>query len=195
MNNQLQSIVLDWIPNHSKIIDFGCGDGTLLKILAEKKSVTSYGVEIDKEKINACIANGVSVIQQDIDAGIQNYKGMGFDVAIMASSIQCLRRPRNAMQNILQVANECVITLPNFGNWELRLGLLKGKMPSSAQLPAKWYETKNLHLCTIADFEDLCAEESFNIQKKVYLNSRGSSSWLANTFPNLFAAEAVYLIG
>ncbi|MBL6702101.1 MAG: methionine biosynthesis protein MetW [SAR86 cluster bacterium] len=195
MNNQLQSIVLDWIPNHSKIIDFGCGDGTLLKILAEKKSVTSYGVEIDKEKINACIANGVSVIQQDIDAGIQNYKGMGFDVAIMASSIQCLRRPRNAMQNILQVANECVITLPNFGNWELRLGLLKGKMPSSAQLPAKWYETKNLHLCTIADFEELCTEELFEIKKKVYLNSRGSSSWLANTFPNLFAAEAVYLIG
>jgi len=195
VNNQLQSIVLDWIPNKSKVIDFGCGDGALLKTLAEKKSVTSYGVEIDKEKINACIANGISVIQQDIDAGIQNYKGMGFDVAIMASSIQCLRRPRNAMQNILQVANECVITLPNFGNWELRLGLLKGKMPSSAQLPAKWYETKNLHLCTIADFEELCAEELFEIKKRVYLNSRGSSSWLANTFPNLFAAEAVYLIG
>jgi methionine biosynthesis protein MetW len=195
MNNQLQSIVLDWIPDQSMVIDFGCGDGTLLKILAEKKSVKGYGVEIDAEKINSCIANGVSVIQQDIDAGIQNYIGMGFDIAIMASSIQCLRSPRNAMRNILQVANECVITLPNFGNWELRLGLLKGKMPSSAQLPAKWYETKNLHLCTIADFEDLCAEESFNIQKKVYLNTRGSSSWLANTFPNLFAAEAVYLIG
>lgn len=195
MNNQLQSIVRDWIPDQSRVIDFGCGDGTLLKILAEKKSVKGYGVEIDAEKINSCIANGVSVIQQDIDADIQNYIGMGFDIAIMASSIQCLRSPRNAMRNILQVANECVITLPNFGNWELRLGLLKGKMPSSAQLPAKWYETKNLHLCTIADFEDLCAEESFNIQKKVYLNSRGSSSWLANTFPNLFAAEAVYLIG
>ena len=195
MNNQLQSIVLDWIPNQSKVVDFGCGDGTLLKILAEKKSVKGYGVEIDAEKINSCIANGVSVIQQDIDAGIQNYIGMGFDIAIMASSIQCLRSPRNAMRNILQVANECVITLPNFGDWELRLGLLKGKMPSSAQLPAKWYETKNLHLCTITDFEDLCTEESLNIQKKVYLNSRGSSSWLANTFPNLFAAEAVYLIG
>ena len=195
MNNQLQSIVRDWIPDQSRVIDFGCGDGTLLKILAEKKSVKGYGVEIDAEKINSCIANGVSVIQQDIDADIQNYIGMGFDIAIMASSIQCLRSPRNAMRNILQVANECVITLPNFGNWELRLGLLKGKMPSSAQLPAKWYETKNLHLCTIADFEDLCAEESFNIQKKVYLNTRGSSSWLANTFPNLFAAEAVYLIG
>ena len=195
MDSKLQSIVLDWIPNNSKVVDFGCGDGTLLKILTEQKSVTGYGVENDLEKINACIINGVSVIQQDIDAGIQNYKGMGFDFAIMASSIQCLRRPRNAMQNILQVAKECVITLPNFGNWELRLGLLKGKMPSSAQLPAKWYETKNLHLCTISDFEDLCAEESFRIKKKVYLNSRGKSSWLANTFPNLFAAEAVYLIG
>ena len=195
MNNQLQSIVLDWIPDQSRVVDFGCGDGALLRILAEKKSVQGYGVEIDGEKINSCIANNVSVIQQDIDAGIQNYIGMGFDIAIMASSIQCLRSPRNAMRNILQVANECVITLPNFGNWELRLGLLKGKMPSSAQLPSKWYETKNLHLCTIADFEGLCAEESFNIKKKVYLNTRGSSSWLANTFPNLFAAEAVYLIG
>ena len=195
MNNKLQSIVVDWIPSQSKVVDFGCGDGALLRILTEKKSVTGYGVENDPDKINACIVNGVSVIQQDIDAGIQNYKGMGFDVAIMASSIQCLRKPRNAMKNILKVANECVITLPNFGNWELRLGLLKGKMPSSAQLPAKWYETKNLHLCTIADFEELCQEESFNIKKKVYLNGRGSSSWLANTFPNLFAAEAVYLIG
>ena len=195
MDRQLQSIVLNWIPNQSKVVDFGCGDGTLLKRLGEKKSVIGYGIENDPEKINACIINGVSVIQQDIDAGIHNYKGMGFDVAVMASSIQCLRKPRDAMRNILKVANECVITLPNFGNWELRLGILNGKMPSSTQLPAKWYETKNLHLCTIADFEELCGEESFSIKKKVYLNRRGTSSWLANTFPNLFAAQAVSLIG
>ena len=119
MDNTLQSIVLDWIPAQSKVVDFGCGDGALLKILTEQKSV----------------------------------------------------------------------------NWELRLGILNGKMPSSAQLPAKWYETKNLHLCTIADFEELCSDESFVVKKKVYLNRRGSSSWLANTFPNLFAAQAVYLIG
>ena len=137
MDSKLQSIVLDWIPNHSKVVDFGCGDGTLLRILTQQKSVTGYGVENDPEKINACIVNGVSVIQQDIDAGIQNYKGMGFDVAVMASSIQCLRKPRDAMKNILNVSNECVITLPNFGNWELRLGILNGKMPSSAQLPCQ----------------------------------------------------------
>ena len=195
MDSNLQTIVLDWIPNNSKVVDFGCGDGTLLRILTEQKSVTGYGVENDPEKINACIINGVSVIQQDIDAGIQNYKGMGFDVAVMASSIQCLRKPRNAMKNILKVANECVITLPNFGNWELRLGILNGKMPSSEQLPAKWYETKNLHLCTIADFEELCGDESFVIKEIVYLNRQGNCSWLANKFPNLFAAQAVYLIG
>ena len=195
MVNNLQSIVMDWIPNQSKVVDFGCGDGSLLKMLSEQKSIIGYGVENDQNKINACIINGVSVIQQDIDEGIQNYRDMGFDVAIMASSIQCLRRPKDAMTNILQVAKECVITLPNFGNWELRAGLLKGKMPSSVQLPAKWYETKNLHLCTIADFEELCDAESFNIKRKVYLNREGNSSWLANSFPNLFAAEAVYLIG
>ena len=195
MDNTLQQIVLDWIPSQSKVIDFGCGDGILLKILSEQKSITGYGVENDPDKINACIINGVSVIQQDIDAGIHNYKGMGFDVAVMASSIQCLRKPKDAMKNILKVANECVITLPNFGNWELRLGILNGKMPSSDQLPAKWYETKNLHLCTIADFEELCGEESFVIKKKLYLNRKGKSSWLANRLPNLFAAQAVYLIG
>ena len=195
MDNTLKHILLDWIPNQSKVIDFGCGDGALLKILSEQKSIIGYGVENDPDKINACIINGVSVIQQDIDAGIHNYKGMGFDVAVMASSIQCLRKPRDAMKNILNVANECVITLPNFGNWELRLGILNGKMPSSAQLPAKWYETKNLHLCTIADFEELCREESFAIKKNVYLNRKGKSTWLANKLPNLFAAQAVYLIG
>ena len=195
MDNTLKLIVLDWIPSQSKVIDFGCGDGALLKILSEQKSIIGYGVENDPDKINACIKNGVSVIQQDIDAGIHNYKGMGFDVAVMASSIQCLRKPRDAMKNILKVANECVITLPNFGNWELRLGILNGRMPSSAQLPAKWYETKNLHLCTIADFEELCREESFAIKKNVYLNRKGKSTWLANKLPNLFAAQAVYLIG
>ena len=125
MDNTLQQIVLDWIPSQSKVIDFGCGDGVLLKILSEQKSITGYGVENDPDKINACIINGVSVIQQDIDAGIHNYKGMGFDVAVMASSIQCLRKPRDAMKNILKVANECVITLPNFGNWELEAGYIK----------------------------------------------------------------------
>lgn len=164
--NSLEHIVINWVEANSKVIDFGCGDGSLLKSLSRAKGTTGYGVENDPLKIQDCIKNGISVIQQDIDAGLLEYKNMGFDVAIMASSIQCLRKPKEALQNILEVANQCVITLPNFGNWELRTGLLKGKMPSSPQLPAKWYETTNLHLCTIADFEELCAAEQFNIHKK-----------------------------
>jgi methionine biosynthesis protein MetW len=193
--NSLEHIVINWVETNSKVIDFGCGDGSLLKSLSRAKGTTGYGVENDPLKIQDCIKNGISVIQQDIDAGLLEYKNMGFDVAIMASSIQCLRKPKEALQNILEVANQCVITLPNFGNWELRTGLLKGKMPSSPQLPAKWYETTNLHLCTIADFEELCAAEQFNIHKKVYLNRRGKTSWLTNCFPNFLAAEAVYLLG
>ena len=195
MNKSLETIVTDWVADNSKVIDFGCGDGSLLKSLADSKSIIGYGVENDPNEIHGCIKNGISVVQQDIDQGLSEYKNMDFDMAIMASSIQCLRKPKEALQNILEVANQCVITLPNFGNWELRTGLLKGKMPSSTKLPAKWYETKNVHMCTIADFEELCAIENFNILKKVYLNRRGNTSWLTDHLPNLFAAEAVYLLG
>ncbi|MDC1524994.1 methionine biosynthesis protein MetW [Gammaproteobacteria bacterium] len=193
--NALEDIVNGWVEVNAKVIDFGCGDGSLLKSLSLAKATTGYGVENDPKKIQDCIANGISVIQQDIDAGLLQYKDMNFDFAIMASSIQCLRKPKVALQNILEVANKCVITLPNFGNWELRTGLLKGKMPSSPQLPAKWYETSNLHLCTIADFEELCEVEKFHIHKKIYLNSQGKTSWLTNCFPNFLAAEAIYLLG
>ena len=195
MNKSLETIVTDWVADNSKVIDFGCGDGSLLKSLADSKSIIGYGVENDPNEIHGCIKNGISVVQQDIDQGLSEYKNMDFDMAIMASSIQCLRKPKEALQNILEVANQCVITLPNFGNWELRAGLLKGKMPSSTKLPAKWHETKNVHMCTIADFEELCATENFNILKKVYLNRRGNTSWLTDYLPNLFAAEAVYLLG
>ena len=195
MNRSLETIVTEWVTDNSKVIDFGCGDGSLLKSLTESRSIMGYGVENDPNEIHGCIKNGISVVQQDIDQGLNEYKNMDFDMAIMASSIQCLRKPKEALQNILEVANQCVITLPNFGNWELRTGLLKGKMPSSNQLPAKWYETTNVHLCTIADFEELCETEHFNILKKVYLNRHGKTSWLTDYLPNFFAAEAVYLLG
>ena len=194
MDNTLQQIVLDWIPSQSKVIDFGCGDGILLKILSEQKSITGYGVENDPDKINACIINGVSVIQQDIDAGIHNYKGMGFDVAVMASSIQCLKEPNIALKKILNLSNKCIVTIPNLGYWRCRLALLLGRMPVTPSLPSSWYGTENIHLCTIKDFEDLCKEEDFIIEENMHLNKKRQVSSLAKLMPNLLSCEGVYLL-
>lgn len=195
MNIPLSKIINEWIPDNSKVIDFGCGDGSLLKELIDTKKVKGYGVEIDHKKIQECIEKGVSVIQQDIDAGIQEFESSNFDISIMASSIQCLKNPHLALRRMLKLSNQCVVTLPNLGYWRCRMDLVSGKMPVTPNLPSSWYETENVHLCTINDFEKLCSDEDFVIYKKLFLNPKRQQSILASRSPNLFASEGVYLLG
>ena len=195
MNIPLSKIINEWIPDNSKVIDFGCGDGSLLKELIDTKKVKGYGVEIDHKKIQECIEKGVSVIQQDIDAGIQEFESSNFDISIMASSIQCLKNPHLALRRMLKLSNQCVVTLPNLGYWRCRVDLVSGKMPVTPNLPSSWYETENVHLCTINDFEKLCSDEGFVIYKKLFLNPKRQQSILASRSPNLFASEGVYLLG
>ena len=195
MNIPLSKIINEWIPDNSKVIDFGCGDGSLLKELIDTKKVKGYGVEIDHKKIQECIEKGVSVIQQDIDAGIQEFESSNFDISIMASSIQCLKNPHLALRRMLKLSNQCVVTLPNLGYWRCRMDLVFGKMPVTPNLPSSWYETENVHLCTINDFEKLCSDEGFVIYKKLFLNPKRQQSILASRSPNLFASEGVYLLG
>lgn len=195
MNIPLSKIINEWIPDNSKVIDFGCGDGSLLKELIDTKKVKGYGVEIDHKKIQECIEKGVSVIQQDIDAGIQEFESSNFDISIMASSIQCLKNPHLALRRMLKLSNQCVVTLPNLGYWRCRMDLVSGKMPVTPNLPSSWYETENVHLCTINDFEKLCSDEGFVIYKKLFLNPKRQQSILASCSPNLFASEGVYLLG
>tara|TARA_B110000003_G_scaffold260672_1_gene281749 strand:+ start:495 stop:1088 length:594 start_codon:yes stop_codon:yes gene_type:complete len=195
MNIPLSKIINEWIPDNSKVIDFGCGDGSLLKELIDTKKVKGYGVEIDHNKIQECIEKGVSVIQQDIDAGIQEFESSNFDISIMASSIQCLKNPHLALRRMLKLSNQCVVTLPNLGYWRCRMDLVSGKMPVTPNLPSSWYETENVHLCTINDFEKLCSDEGFVIYKKLFLNPKRQQSILASRSPNLFASEGVYLLG
>ena len=145
MANLMNKFIKDWIPKDSKVIDFGCGDGSLLNDLVNTKNISGYGVEIDHKKIEECISKGLSVIEQDIDSGIQDYEILDFDVAIMASSIQCLVNPHIALRKILNLSNKCVVTLPNLGYWRCRLNLASGKMPVIPNLPSSWYETENLH--------------------------------------------------
>ena len=192
---EISKIITDWVPSQSKVIDFGCGDGSLLKDLIDTKNICGYGVEIDPQMINECIEKGISVIEKDIDKGIQDFELSNFDIAIMASSIQCLKNPNIAMRRMLRLSNKCIVTLPNFGYWRCRLALLAGKMPVTPSLPSSWYETENVHLCTISDFEKLCSDSGFIIDERIFLNSSSKKGLLASIMPNIFASEGVYLLG
>jgi|TARA_B110000967_G_scaffold195015_1_gene224108 methionine biosynthesis protein MetW len=192
---EISKIITDWVPSQSKVIDFGCGNGSLLKDLIDTKNICGYGVEIDHQMIAECIKKGISVIEKDIDEGIQDFESSSFDIAIMASSIQCLKNPNITMRRMLKLSNKCIVTLPNFGYWKCRLALLAGKMPVTASLASTWYETENLHLCTISDFEKLCSDSDFMIDERIFLNSSSKKGLLASIMPNLFASEGVYLLG
>jgi len=195
MATEISKIIRDWVPSQSKVIDFGCGDGSLLKDLIDTKNICGYGVEIDHQMIAQCIEKGISVVEKDIDEGIQDFELSNFDIAIMASSIQCLKNPNIAMRRMLKLSNKCIVTLPNFGYWRCRLALLAGKMPVTPSLPSSWYETENLHLCTISDFEELCSDAGFIIDERIFLNSSNKKGLLASVMPNMFASEGVYLLG
>ena len=191
---KLSKIINNWVPDDSKVIDFGCGDGSLLKELMDTKKVLGYGVEINNTKIQKCIAKGVPVIKQDIDLGINEFESSNFDLSIMARSIQCLKNPANALKGMLKLSKRCVVTLPNLGYWRCRLNILSGEMPVTPELPSSWYETENIHLCTIKDFEKLCTDENIKIKDKVFLNKNGDQSRFVSIKPNLLAVEGVYLL-
>tara|TARA_E500000178_G_scaffold72731_1_gene70460 strand:- start:2142 stop:2732 length:591 start_codon:yes stop_codon:yes gene_type:complete len=191
---KLSKIINNWVPDDSKVIDFGCGDGSLLKELMDTKKVLGYGVEINDVKIQKCIAKGVPVIKQDIDLGINEFESSNFDLSIMARSIQCLKNPANALKGMLKLSKRCVVTLPNLGYWRCRLNILSGEMPVTPELPSSWYETENIHLCTIKDFEKLCVDENIKIKDKVFLNKKGDQSTFVSIKPNLLAVEGVYLL-
>ena len=194
MSKKISKIINEWVPEKSKVIDFGCGDGSLLKELTESKDILGYGVEINDRKIEECIAKGVSVIKQDIDKGMNEFKSSNFDLSIMARSIQCLKNPNLALNRMLELSKKCVVTLPNLGYWRCRINLVSGKMPVTPELPSSWYETENIHLCTIKDFENLCKKENIKIKDRVFLNKDGSYGGLASLRPNLLAVEGVYLL-
>ena len=191
---RLSKIINSWVPENSKVIDFGCGDGSLLKELFENKQVLGYGVEINDLKIEKCIEKGIPVIKLDIDKGLNDFMSSNFDLSIMARSIQCLKNPDLALNRMLDLSKRCVVTLPNLGYWRCRINLASGKMPITPELPSSWYETENIHLCTIKDFENLCLKENISIKDKVFINRSGNQGGLSKINPNLFAVEGVYLL-
>ena len=188
-------IIHEWIPSGSRVLDLGCGDGDLLASLAEHKQVSGYGLEIDPDKITACIARGVNVIEQNIDQGLGNFASNSFDVVVMTQSLQALQYPDKVLAEMLRVGKTCIITFPNFGHWRCRWYLTtKGRMPVSDFLPYTWYNTPNIHFCTFADFERLCHAQGARFEEGLAVDREHRHSLGSRLWPNLMGEIGIYRI-
>jgi methionine biosynthesis protein MetW len=183
--------IAGWIKLGSSVLDLGCGDGTLLRYLRETRQTRGYGVEIDDDSILACVKNGVNVVQSDLERGLSGFEDNSFDYVVLSQTIQAMKNSEIIIKEMLRVGREGIVTFPNFGYWKNRLEVLKGRMPVSDNLPYEWWDTPNVHLCAIADFERFCEERDIRIlERKVLTNGKPVSA-----MPNLLGALAVYRFG
>ncbi len=187
------SLIADWIRPGSRVLDLGCGSGALLAHLRTERAVTGYGLEIDTDKAVRCIERGVSVIQTDLDAGLADFDTDSFDYVIMSLTLQAVYFPAKLLEDMLRVGREGIVAFPNFGHLSCRLQLgLGGRMPVSAALPEEWYETSNIHLCTIRDFEQLCRDRGIRILQRTVVDHLHRRSLGARLLPNLLGEVALY---
>ncbi|MFT6428921.1 MAG: methionine biosynthesis protein MetW [Halopseudomonas sp.] len=188
-------IIQEWIKPGSRLLDLGCGDGELLRYLSDHRKVTGYGLEIDPEKINACIERGVNVIEQNLDTGLGNFGDDTFDSVLMTQALQAVHYPDQVLEEMLRIGREAILTFPNFAHWRCRLYLgTKGRMPVSEFMPYTWYNTPNIHFCTFKDFEDLCRERSIRILDRRVVDQTHRSSFLSGLWPNLLGEIAIYRV-
>jgi len=172
--------IAGWIRPGASVLDLGCGDGLLLKHLRETRLVRGYGVEIDDDNIVACVRNGVNVIQSDLERGLAGFDAESFDYVILSQTLQATRHTEQIVGEMLRVGREGIVTFPNFGYWRLRLQVLGGRMPVSPELPYEWYNTPNLHLCTVRDFESFCRARSIRVLERIVLNDHRRVEFLSN---------------
>jgi|TARA_B110000902_G_scaffold264772_1_gene347123 methionine biosynthesis protein MetW len=188
-------VINSWIQPNSRILDLGCGDGALLEQLINEKKVSGYGLEIDPTQITQCIARGVNVIEQNLDKGLGNFSDNSFDTVVMTQTLQAVHYPDKVLDEMLRIGKECLVSFPNFGYWRTRLYLLtNGKMPVSNFMPYNWYDTPNIHFCTVNDFEALCQQKDIRILSRRVLNHNNETTTLGVNWPNLFGATAIYRI-
>lgn len=188
-------IISHWVAPDSRVLDLGCGGGELLARLTETKQVLGYGLEIDQANIAACFTRGVNVIEQDIDHGLGNFPDYHFDHVIMTQALQAVQRPDAVLAEMLRVGKDAIVTFPNFGYWRVRGYLFfKGRMPVSKTLPYQWFDTPNIHLCTVRDFETHCVKNDIHILERVLAGKDHHDSIWTRLWPNLFAEVAIYRV-
>ena len=177
-----------WILPGTSVLDLGCGDGALLMHLQESRQTTGYGIENDDAGILACIANGVNVIQSNLESGLKEIDDGAFDYVILSQTLQAMKRTEAVVDEMLRVGREAIVTFPNFGYWKHRWQILNGRMPVSDNLPYQWYDTPNVHMCTVADFDAFCARKKLRMLSRLVMNHDREQPIL----PNLLGTLALY---
>jgi len=180
--------IATWIPKGASVLDLGCGDGSLLRYLKETRAVTGYGVEISDLNIASCIGNGVNVIQNDLNTGLADFENNSFDYVLLSQTLQATRHTEALIQEMLRVGREGIVSFPNFGYWRNRFKILLGNMPVSSELPYQWYDTPNVHLCTLKDFETFCADRHVAVLDRRVMTGESE----VTAIPNLLGSTAVY---
>jgi methionine biosynthesis protein MetW len=190
-------LIAEMVSPGARVLDVGCGDGTLLRLLSEKRGVDGRGIELSQAGVNSCVAQGLSVIQGDADTDLVHYPDLAFDFAILSQTLQATYSPRHVLEQLLRIGKRAVVSFPNFGHWRVRGQLLfGGQMPLTDNLPDHWYDTPNIHLCTIKDFRGLCKDVGARVERAVALNAYGRKLGVAMPAlaQNLFGEQAVFLL-
>ena len=190
-------VVADMVAANTRVLDIGCGDGALLRLLADERGVDARGIELSQRGVNDCVAKGLSVIQGDADTDLIDYPDDSFDYVILSQTLQATRNPKRVLEQMLRIGRRAIVSFPNFGHWRIRGQLIfRGRMPVTENLPLAWYETPNIHFCTIRDFVALVDEVDARIDRAVALDSSGapmrvSAPWWVW---NMFGVQAVFLL-
>jgi methionine biosynthesis protein MetW len=179
------AIIASWVKFNSKVLDLGCGDGELLQFLSGSLEVKGYGVEKDDANLLACIQNGTNVIQMDLEDGLSGFENQSFNTVILSQTLQAMHNTEGIVLEMLRVGQEVIVTFPNFGYWRNRWQITMGQMPVSKTLPYQWYDTPNVHLCTINDFDIFCENHNINILERKVITDGNEVSFMPNLLGNL----------
>jgi len=184
------SAIANWVQPNTSLLDLGCGDGDFLEFIRVQKNVQTYGVEISDLSVLACVEKGLDVIQQDLESGLALFENQSFDMVVLSQTLQTIHETESILNEIVRVGKECIISFPNFAHWSHRIDILLGRMPVSKSLPFDWYNTPNVRVLTIADFEALASKIGLKILDRVILHEGKEISWGAN----LFGSLAIYRV-